>query len=208
VGYRRQVCRAAAGLAAFLAVVLLSSGAADALPPSAAGAAPSAEAIRTRIAELKTRLDSLAADGCYLVIDTVHNRLQLRRGQGILREATCATGSGSVLIGQRGRAWRFTTPVRRFRVTRKVTDPIWKKPEWAFVETGEQAPVLPWAFSRLDGATLGDYALELGDGYEIHGTLYPNLLGRHITHGCIRLDDEDLAAVYEMAAPGTPVYVY
>lgn len=168
----------------------------------------SVQDLQARVTALQGRLDSLASRSCYLVVDTVHNRLEVRRGREVLREATCATGSGGVLIGPRGRVWRFTTPVRVFRVNRKVADPIWQKPEWAFVEAGRAAPVLPWEFDRLDGATLGDYALELGDGFEIHGTLYPGLLGRHITHGCIRLDDEDLAAVYELAAPGTPVYVY
>ena len=56
--------------------------------------------------------------------------------------------------------------------------------------------------------TLGDYALELGDGYEIHGTLYPTLLGRSITHGCIRLNDEDLAVTFELIDTGNRVYIY
>jgi len=166
------------------------------------------EELHARIARLTIQLDSLSGQDSYLVVDTVHNRLQVRRGNRVLREATCATGSGSVLIGDRGRVWRFTTPVRVFRVARKVTDPIWKKPDWAFVEIGRKAPVLPWEFDRLDAAILGDYALELGDGFEVHGTLYPNLLGRHITHGCIRLDDGNLAAVYAITAPGTRVYTY
>jgi hypothetical protein len=175
---------------------------------------PSREAIRSpaelraRISHLEGRLDSLSRQGSYLVIDTVHNQLQVRRGNRVLREATCATGSGRVLVGERGTVWRFTTPIRVYRVMRKVTNPIWKKPAWAFAEVGRKAPDLPWEFDRLDGAALGDYALELGDGFELHGTLYPNLLGRNITHGCIRLDDANLAAVYAIAAPGTRVYTY
>jgi L,D-transpeptidase ErfK/SrfK len=55
---------------------------------------------------------------------------------------------------------------------------------------------------------LGAYALELGDGYEIHGTLYPTLLGRNITHGCIRLNDEDLALTYQLINTGNRVYIY
>ena len=74
---------------------------------------------------------------------------------------------------------------------------LWLSDGWAGIqERGTKAPVLPWEFDRLDPATLGDYALELGDGYEIHGTLYPSLLGRHITHGCVRLNDADLEAVF------------
>ena len=176
--------------------------------------APSRETMQSRaellagIADLESRLDSLSGQGSYLVVDTVHNRLQVRQGDRILREAACATGSGSVLVGEKGTVWRFTTPVRVFRVLRKVTDPIWKKPVWAFAEAGLKAPALPWEFDRLDGAALGDYALELGNGFELHGTLYPNLLGRNITHGCIRLDDANLAAVFAIAMRGTRVYTY
>ena len=39
---------------------------------------------------------------------------------------------------------------------------------------------------------LGDYALALGDGYLIHGTIYKRFLGMPVTHGCVRLNDEDL----------------
>ena len=176
--------------------------------------APSRETTQSRaellagIARLESRLDSLSGQGSYLVVDTVHNRLQVRQGDRVMREAACATGSGRVLVGEKGTVWRFITPVRVFRVLRKVTDPIWKKPVWAFAEAGRKAPVLPWEFDRLDGAVLGDYALELGNGFELHGTLYPSLLGRNITHGCIRLDDANLLAVYAMATPGTRVYTY
>ena len=42
----------------------------------------------------------------------------------------------------------------------------------------------------------------------IHGTLYTRLLGRNVTHGCIRLGKEDLRAVWAAAPIGTPVYIY
>ena len=164
---------------------------------------------------LKSEVDSLleciaqiSADDPYIVIDTMHNRLQIRRGSHVLSEATCATGSGKVLLGPKRKLWRFNTPKGVFTIQRKVEDPIWAKPEWAFVEKGESAPVLPWAFNRLDPSTLGKYALELGDGYEIHGTLYPHLLGRHITHGCIRLNDSDLNSAYLKTTAGNKVYIY
>ena len=166
------------------------------------------DGLASRISVLRSRLDSLAGNDRFLVIDTVHNRLQIRKGSRILRDAVCATGSGKVLLGDAFRVWRFYTPLRPFVVQRKVVDPIWKKPEWAFVEEGRRPPVLPWEFDRLDPVTLGDYALELGDGFEIHGTLYPELLGRHITHGCIRLGDVDLKAVFDSVPAGARVFAY
>jgi L,D-transpeptidase YbiS len=123
-------------------------------------------------------------------------------------DASCATGSGKVLLGPKRKTWSFDTPRGVYTIQRKVVDPIWAKPEWAFVELGESAPVLPWSFSRLDPLTLGKFALELGDGYEIHGTLYPHLIGRHITHGCIRLNDPDLRSAFETTDTGNKVYIY
>ena len=40
---------------------------------------------------------------------------------------------------------------------------------------------------RLAPAELGAYAMDIGDGYLIHGTLYTRALGLSITHGCVRL---------------------
>ncbi len=154
-------------------------------------------------------LDQLAGKDPYIVIDTVHNRLQIRRDNRILKEAVCATGSGKVLLGPKMKdRWHFETPKQIFHIQRKVKDPIWAKPAWAFVERGRPVPTLPWVFDRLDLTTLGKYALKLGDGYEIHGTLYPDLLGRHITHGCIRLNDEDLEFTYTLTGTGNRVYIY
>jgi len=56
--------------------------------------------------------------------------------------------------------------------------------------------------------SLGDYGLYMGDGYIIHGTLFKSLLGRRVTHGCVRLGDEDLEFVYKNAPLGTRVYLY
>ena len=178
------------------------------LPSIESSASELRNPLEAEIESLRNDLARLAEDNAYIVIDTVHNRLQIRQGNSIIREAICATGSGKILLGPKRKAWQFGTPKGIRLIERKVTNPIWAKPEWAFVETGLEAPVLPWAFNRLDLTTLGKYAIKLGDGYEIHGTLYPRLLGRHITHGCVRLDDEDLAFAYKYAAVGNRVYIY
>ena len=171
--------------------------------------AASISRLKAEVQDLQGILDSFAERTPYIVIDTVHNRLQIRRRTRIIRSAICATGSGKILLGPTpDDTWHFGTPKGCFRVQRRVVDPIWKKPVWAFVEQNTPPPVLPWDFSRLDVTTLGKYALELGDGYEIHGTLYPSLLGRHITHGCIRLSDEDLEAAYTLTEVGSLVFIY
>jgi L,D-transpeptidase YbiS len=42
----------------------------------------------------------------------------------------------------------------------------------------------------------------------IHGTLYERLLGRPITHGCIRVGRDDLRFIAAAVRPGTPVYIF
>ena len=55
---------------------------------------------------------------------------------------------------------------------------------------------------------LGSHRLNLGDGYALHGTNKPETIGRSVSHGCVRLRNEDIALLYEIVPIGTPVYVY
>lgn len=55
---------------------------------------------------------------------------------------------------------------------------------------------------------LGTHRLNLGDGYSIHGTNRPETIGRSVSHGCVRLRNEDIARLYETVPLGTPVFIY
>lgn len=55
---------------------------------------------------------------------------------------------------------------------------------------------------------LGPFRLYLGDGYGIHGTNNPASIGQAVSHGCIRLRNEDVTALYHMVTLGTPVFIY
>lgn len=55
---------------------------------------------------------------------------------------------------------------------------------------------------------LGTHRLYLGDGYALHGTNRPETVGQAVSHGCVRLRNEDIAVLYEKVAVGTPVYIY
>ena len=59
---------------------------------------------------------------------------------------------------------------------------------------------------QLVGA-LGFYALDLGNGYLLHGTPDLHSIGTATTHGCIRLGDDDIAWLYEHVPVGARVYV-
>jgi len=55
---------------------------------------------------------------------------------------------------------------------------------------------------------LGTHRLYLGDGYALHGTNNPASIGQSVSHGCIRLRNEDIQTLYEMVPVGTPVFIY
>lgn len=55
---------------------------------------------------------------------------------------------------------------------------------------------------------LGHYRLALGNGYMLHGTPYKASIGNSVTHGCIRLHDDDIEWLYDNVPVGTRVYLY
>jgi hypothetical protein len=63
---------------------------------------------------------------------------------------------------------------------------------------------------RLVPNALGPYKLDTGDGYLIHGTHIYNedSIGDAVSHGCVRLRNEDLEKLYGIVPVGTPVYIF
>ncbi len=164
--------------------------------------------INTEITRLERKLASFIPTQTYIVINTTDNRFSLYRNRKLVREGFVSSGSYTLLKTEDGeKEWIFRTPRGRFTIQGKTTHPVWRKPDWAFVEEGLPIPG-PAHPSRYEYGVLGDYALSLGDGYLIHGTLYQRLLGMPVTHGCIRLNDDDLEAVYNALSVGSKVYIY
>ncbi len=171
---------------------------------------PSQELARLRKEqrELRSALTALRPRGAYVVVDRANNRIYLRRGEALELEAVVSTGSGAVLreTGGQQRSWTFDTPPGRFKVLAERPDPVWTKPDWAFLEEGKPIPTR--ISERREYGSLGEYALDLGDGYMIHGTLYERLLGRSVTHGCVRVGREALRTIARSTGPGSQVFIY
>ncbi len=156
---------------------------------------------------LKRRMDALAPKGVYIVVDTGENRLYVKKGTEIVQQAVVSCGSGDVLQNPSGKKdWVFDTPRGEFAVKSKITNPYWVKPDWAFIEEGEPIPKNPE--DRVEAGSLGDYALGFGEGYFIHGTLYTRLLGRNVTHGCVRVGDKDLKEIFKIVPIGAKIFIY
>lgn len=196
----------AGGLILRLRQERLHPGAADPTPLDAADQ-KEFRALEKRAAALESQIAALRPKGTYVIIDTGRNLLTLVKNDRPALEAVCSTGSGRALSDPvKKRLWVFDTPRGEFDIRAKHPNPVWIKPDWAFLEIGE--PIPRDLAARLAPTELGDYAMDLGDGYLIHGTLYERALGLSITHGCVRLGARDLDMVYHSIRIGTPVYIF
>jgi len=167
----------------------------------------SLDALKAKNSALRQRLKSLTPDRVYIVIDTGMNKLYLKKGSMVVHEAVISSGSGNILKDPAGnRQWVFDTPTGEYVVKSKSIAPAWTKPDWAFIEEGEEIPKDPR--KRIEKGVLGEYALGFGNGYFIHGTLYTRMLGRNVSHGCIRVGDKDLKTVFTAAGIGTRIYIF
>lgn len=164
--------------------------------------------LQSRYRSLSKQLTQLMPVQPYIVVDTARNHLYIKRRDQVMLDALASTGSGTILDkpGEAKGQWIFDTPRGEFIVQSKLVNPVWVKPDWAFVEEGLAIPKS--AGDRIEPGVLGEYALGFGKGYFIHGTLYPRLLGKNVTHGCIRLNDDDLKSVYRLARVGTPIMIF
>jgi L,D-transpeptidase YbiS len=167
-----------------------------------------AQRLEKRVASLQKKHTAITPRLPYLIVDTSENRIQVMRAGELLHEGVCSTGSYVLLrSAEQQRQWMFVTPRGMYQILGKRVNPVWAKPDWAFIEEGLPVPPLG-SPERFEAGVLGEYALELGDGYLIHGTLYKRMLGMPVTHGCVRLGDEDLRLVYKNLQIGSKVFIY
>ncbi len=143
----------------------------------------------------------------YFVANMTLNEFWLYKNRKLILHGLCSTGSYIQLeAGNKGK-WVFKTPRGVLKILSKQTSPVWKKPDWAFIEEGLPVPSANHP-SRFEEGVLGDYSLRMRDSYMIHGTIYKRHLGSPVTHGCVRLNDEDLEKVYMTMNYGSKVYFY
>jgi L,D-transpeptidase ErfK/SrfK len=102
--------------------------------------------------------------------------------------------------------WR--TPLGLTHVIGKQKDPTWYPPESVRKEHAAAGDPLPASVPPGPDNPLGAYAMRLAAGngtYLIHGTNNPIAVGLPVTHGCIRMYPDDVAALFPLVPVGTPV---
>lgn len=198
-----------------IGLLLLTLAQSSGLPVTDASTAPvrpinpaTLHALQNRYKSLTKQLARLNPSQPYILVDTARNHLYVKRRDRVMLDALASTGSGTILDkpGEGKGQWIFDTPRGEFTVQSKLINPVWVRPDWAFIEEGLDIPKTQ--ADRIEPGVLGEYALGFGKGYFIHGTLYTRLLGKNVTHGCIRLNDDDLKSVYQLARIGTPILIF
>jgi L,D-transpeptidase YbiS len=167
---------------------------------------PEIEDASAAVKKLGEQFASAFTNELYLVVNPEANRLQMRRGQKVLLEAAISTGRNDTLKYEK-RRWVFRTPRGIMTVLDKKKEPVWIKPDWAFLEKGETIPAWNSPLRREKGV-LGAFLLDLGGGVMIHGTPQEHLLGQSVTHGCIRVGKADLTVLYDSVPVKTKVFIY
>jgi L,D-transpeptidase ErfK/SrfK len=102
--------------------------------------------------------------------------------------------------------WR--TPLGLTRVIGKQKNPVWYPPESVRKEHAAAGDPLPPSVPSGPDNPLGLFAMRLAAGngtYLIHGTNNPIAVGLAVTHGCIRMYPDDVAALFPLVPVGTPV---
>ncbi|HEX9937216.1 MAG TPA: L,D-transpeptidase family protein [Longimicrobium sp.] len=154
---------------------------------------------------LRVRSQALAQGGYAVVVDLDANRLYFAKGRRVLWSAPVGTGTGLRLETSRNE-WDFNTPNGTFHVTHKAREPDWIAPDWYFIERGLRVPGHNDPKRRFTRG-LGAAAVYIGQGLAIHGTDKPELLGRRVSHGCIRLSDANALRLFHNVQVGTEVVI-
>jgi L,D-transpeptidase ErfK/SrfK len=120
------------------------------------------------------------------------------------------TGSGvtayPVAVGRQS----WPTPLGEFSIAAKEVNPTWDVPKSIREEARRAGRSLPLRVPPGPNNPLGAYWLGLSvGGVGIHGTNAPTSIYQVVTHGCVRLHPDDIAALFgqlKVGAKGVLVY--
>jgi lipoprotein-anchoring transpeptidase ErfK/SrfK len=103
-------------------------------------------------------------------------------------------------VGKAGMTWTGNA-----RVEGKYIRPAWAAPG----SIRRENPQLPKVIAGgAPNNPMGEAALTLRGGeYAIHGTNRPSSIGGFVSHGCIRMYNQDIRELYRLVRVGTPVIV-
>lgn len=89
-----------------------------------------------------------------------------------------------------------TTPTGTFKITDKVAQPTWYRPDGKSIPFGDKENLLGTHWMSIDVP-----------GFGIHGTWEPETVGKQSSQGCIRLVNSDVEELFTLVPEGTPVII-
>ncbi len=123
-----------------------------------------------------------------LVLSLSDRHLSVYRGDMLI-------ASYEVAVGREG----WNTPTGQFSVFQKQANPAWQHPF-----TGEIIP--PGPDNPLGARWIGFWS-DGENSIGFHGTPDESVIGSAVSHGCVRMRNEDVLALYEQVGVDTPVTV-
>ena len=128
------------------------------------------------------------ATGSRLVVDLSDRRVYLYQTDRL-------QASYPIAVGKPG----WETPIGIYQVMEKQKYPVWRHPITdEVVPQGRENPLgSRWIGFWYDGRHLIGF----------HGTPEAHLIGQPVSHGCLRMRNADIQALYEQVSLGTPVVV-
>lgn len=124
-----------------------------------------------------------------------HLRLDLSQRQLYVMAGTATLATYPVAVGRPG----WETPTGQFQIQHLRTYPAWQHPF-----TGEVVP--PGPTNPLGARWIGFWHSDT-QAIGFHGTPQAELIGQAVSHGCVRLRNVDIAALYDQVRLGLPVQV-
>jgi lipoprotein-anchoring transpeptidase ErfK/SrfK len=141
--------------------------------------------------------DGKQADSTHLVLRLAERRLYL-----VQDGSEAPVESFPVAIGKEG----WETPTGHFQVEEMIEHPDFLKVDDSIVPVRVIKRIPPGPTNPL-GERWIQFAHGEGWTMGFHGTPNPELLGRAVSHGCVRMRNADVVRVYERVHLGTPVTV-
>lgn len=124
----------------------------------------------------------------YLLLKLSHRKVYVYQGKTVLASYPVAIGRAE-----------FPTPTGEFQVFEMIVNPAWQSPWTGEVEApgADGSLGLRWiGFTKVEGGVIG-----------FHGTPNVRSIGQAVSHGCVRMHNEDIVKMYEQVRVGTLVRV-
>lgn len=149
---------------------------------------PDSQTAATTIQPLESKSETKEKTDSRIVVNLGERRVQLYQGSQLL-------DSYAIAVAKPG----WETPTGTFQVLDMEQNPTWVHPI-----TGITVP--PGSDNPLGVAWIGFLSNEEGE-IGFHGTNQEELIGEAVSHGCLRMRNEDVKALYAHIGKGTPVIV-